>query len=193
MLAVFISCGNSNFFPSSTAIVAITISPTDAGVQLSAATEQFSAQGTFGNGNTGDVTGDVNWSSSSPAVATISQAGLATAVASGTTTITAKSSSTSATTSLTVLNVTSITITGGTSLAASGSEQLTAVDQDSNNITNFVTWNSDNTDLVTVSSTGVASAQSLSVGGTANITATLPGASGNTITSNTLSISVSAT
>ena len=192
LLVASISTGCGDFFPSSSAIVAITISPTNAGVQLSAGTEQFSAQGTFGNNSTGDVTGKVNWSSSNTAVATINQAGLATAVAAGVTNITAKSSSTSATTTFTVLNVTSITISapGGTTLAAGGTSQLKAVDQSGNNITDFVTWNSSNTTNVSVSSTGLATAGSTTIGGSATITATLPNSSGSTITSNSLTLTV---
>lgn len=187
------SCGD--FFPSSNAIVAITISPAPAGVQLSAGTEQFSAQGTFGNNSTGDVTGQVNWSSSNSGVATINQAGLATAVAAGVTTITAKSSSASANTTLTVLSVTTITITvasgQSTNLTAGQSVQLYAKDQNGNDITDFVTWNDNGSNLVSVSNGLVTAQATLSVGGTVPITATITGKSGSTVTSNTINVTVS--
>src|SRR5260370_31350621 len=59
-------------------------------------TAQFTATGTFGNAknpSTQNITSSVTWTSSVPAVATISAAGIATAVGAGTTTITASTSS----------------------------------------------------------------------------------------------------
>lgn len=80
---------------------AITISPQNQNVALGSGTVQFTA--TAGGVN---VTQSVTWSSSSVAVATISNSGgtsgVATLVGSGTTTITAASCSQSATASLTV-------------------------------------------------------------------------------------------
>lgn len=55
-------------------------------------TGQFSAVGTYGNGqhlSTRDLTTGVTWSSTTPSVASVNAAGLVTAVATGTTTITA--------------------------------------------------------------------------------------------------------
>jgi hypothetical protein len=195
LLVVLMSTSCGDFFPSSHAIVAITISPTNVGVSQSTATEQFTAQGTYGNGNTGDVTGLVNWSSSSAAVATINQAGLATLVGQGTTTITAKSSDTSASTTLAVLNISSLSISitsGSTTLTAGGTAQLKAVDQNGNDVTNFVTWASSDTSIVSVTD-GTVTASSLTVGGTSNITATFPSSTGSTtITSNAITFTVTA-
>src|SRR5437763_12984219 len=55
-------------------------------------TAQFTAIGTFGNAKnttTQNITSSVTWTSSVPAVATVSAAGIATGVSFGTTTITA--------------------------------------------------------------------------------------------------------
>ncbi len=180
IVATFTSCGD--FFPSPKAIVAISISPTSGAVKPGA-TQQFTATGTLGNNQTEDVTGQVNWSSSNAAVATINQAGLATGVALGNATIQAKSSDVIATAALTVSNVTAITITvASTTIVTGGTTQATAVDQSNNNITNTVTWTSSDTSVATVSSTGVISGVSI---GTANITASL-----GSITSGAVSVTV---
>src|SRR5271156_4100608 len=89
------SCGGG-FFPSSTQITALTLSPVSAYITPTG-TEQFTATATFGNNTSGDVTSQVTWTSSSPTVATIDSSGLATGVALGTTTITAKSNNSSVT------------------------------------------------------------------------------------------------
>jgi uncharacterized protein YjdB len=180
IVATSTSCGD--FFPSPKAIVAITISPASGAVKPGA-TQQFTATGTLGNNQTQDVTGQVNWSSSNAAVATINQAGLASGIALGTATIQAKSSDVIATATLTVSNVTAITITvASTTIVTGGTTQATAVDQSSNDITNTVTWTSSDTSVATVSSTGVISGVSI---GTANITASL-----GSITSGAVSVTV---
>src|SRR5438034_892348 len=70
----------------------ITVTPTTPSI-ANGTTRQFTATGTYSDSTTQDLTTQVAWSSSSPGVATISNAGgsqgLATSVAAGTTTITA--------------------------------------------------------------------------------------------------------
>ncbi len=70
------------------------------------ATQQFTATGTYSDGSTQDLTTKVNWVSSAPAYATISNTtgtiGLATGVAAGITTISASLGGLSATANLTV-------------------------------------------------------------------------------------------
>ena len=72
-------------------------------------TQQFTATGTYSDNTTQNLTTSVTWSTSNPAVATISNAsnsrGLATAVANGPTTILASSGSISGSTSLTIIDV----------------------------------------------------------------------------------------
>jgi len=64
--------------------------------------QQFTATGTFNNGNVLDLTSLSTWSSSNPSTATISSSGLATGVAAGSTSIQAVYGAVSATAGLTV-------------------------------------------------------------------------------------------
>lgn len=69
-------------------ITAITLTPSSASI-TEGTTQAFTARGTFSDGSTLDVTNQVAWSSSTPAVATVSSRGLASGVTTGTTTISA--------------------------------------------------------------------------------------------------------
>ena len=143
------------------------------------ATQQFSAIGTYTDGTTADVTSDVTWTSSNPAVATIFANGSATGEGSGTTNITATLSGvTSPNVKLTVAAVTSIMITpvASQNLDVGATQQFSAIGTYSNgssaNISAQVTWLSSNPQVATIYSNGLATAVAA---GTANITATLGG------------------
>jgi len=152
-------------------------------------TAQFTATGSFSDNSTQDLTTQATWSSSNPAVATISATGLATASASlGSSTISASLGSISGKTLLTVNKVNgtlqSIVVSPGTSsLSAGFTEQLKAQgklsDGTSLDVTSAVQWSSSATTVVTISNTngtnGLASAKKA---GSANITATLGSVSG---------------
>jgi uncharacterized protein YjdB len=83
------------------ALVSIAITPANPSIKVGA-TQQFTATGTYSDSSTQDITVSVAWTSSKPAVATISAVGLATAVAKGKTTIKAKLGGITSTTTLTV-------------------------------------------------------------------------------------------
>jgi hypothetical protein len=168
--------GCGDFFPGSNTIIAITVSPQSFYV-LTSGTAQFTAQGTFGNNSTGDVTTQVTWASSNASVATInSGTGLATAASSlpsgtrlATSNITAKSGSvTSNTATMTVatVHIQSIAVSPGSQIITSGQQvQFTASATLADGtlgigITNFCTWTSSNTAVATVSSSGLATAVS---------------------------------
>jgi len=150
------SCGGSNFFPSQTAVVALSLSPTSGVVQPNN-TVDFTATGTLGNNQTQDVTSTVTWTSSSPTVATV-KAGVVTGVALGTTTITASSNHVSATASVLVSNITGITIspTSWSPISTGLQQQFTAQGSDGSNVTNSVAWTSSDTTCVTITSGGLA-------------------------------------
>ena len=180
---VVASCGQ--FFPSSNTIVSITLSPASAQI-LPTGTQQYTATGTFGDNSTRDVSSQVTWVSSATNIATISTAGLATAVALGTTNITAKSGSVISPASvLTVSNKTivSISVTAPSQTLTVGmQQQYTATanysDGSFGDITNSVTWNSSDTSVATITTSG-GLATAVATGST-TISAALGGVVGST-------------
>jgi uncharacterized protein YjdB len=85
-------------------LVSIAITPPSATIAV-AATQQFTATGTYTDTSTQDLTNTVVWTSSDTSVATINNAspyGLATAVSAGTTTISAASGSVQSTGTITL-------------------------------------------------------------------------------------------
>jgi uncharacterized protein YjdB len=172
-----------------TAAVLQTIAVTPADPSVPVGTVQaFTATGTYSDATTADLTGLVTWTSSTPAVASISNfvgtRGRATAMAVGTATISATSIS-GAVVGSTLLTVTptvlrSIAVTPQTStVAVGGTRQLTATgtysDGSSRNITTEVTWTVIDLPVASVSnapgSEGLVTSSSV---GTATITATDP-------------------
>jgi len=160
--------------------------------------QQFRAIGNFTDGSTRNVTGQVSWTSSNPAVATIARGGLAKALTPGTTTITAKLGSISGSTTLDVsnANIVSVTVTPSGRTIAPGTRLGFAArglfsDRTRQVITRDSTWASDNPAVATVGGRGNATAIAP---GTVNISATFDGVSGSaplTVSSATLtSISV---
>jgi Domain of unknown function (DUF1929)/Concanavalin A-like lectin/glucanases superfamily/Bacterial Ig-like domain (group 2)/Glyoxal oxidase N-terminus/Abnormal spindle-like microcephaly-assoc'd, ASPM-SPD-2-Hydin len=162
-------------------LVSIQVSPQTPTTPVGAVVS-FAATGTFSDGSQQNLTPSVSWSSSSPAVATITSNGNTTSLAAGQTTITATSGSVSGSAVLTVTSATlsSIAVTPGTYSIASGTvEQFTAAgtfsDGSQQNLTTYVSWGSSTSAVATVASSGAASG----VGpGTAAITATLGSVTG---------------
>jgi hypothetical protein len=149
----------------------------------------FTVTGIFANGDTLDLTGIVAWTSSTPAVATVSNAlgsqGVATGIAPGNTVISALFAGRVGTASLTVTNatLTSIATTpANASIGLGGSQQFKAVgtfsDGSTLNITGQVNWSSSDSAVAIVNSVGTASSAG---SGSATITATLDGVSGTAI------------
>jgi uncharacterized protein YjdB len=115
----------------------------------------------------------VSWTTSDPAVATVSQTGDVTAVAVGSATITATSGSKSGTSAVTVAQVPAANVTVAPSTlpliqGQTGTLSATVTDAGGNVLNRPVTWTSDHTNIATVSSTGVVTGVSP---GSATITA----------------------
>jgi uncharacterized protein YjdB len=173
-------------------------------------TAQFTATGTFGNGNhlkTQNITSLVTWTSSVPAVATIDPStGIATAVSAGTTTITASATAFNGPTSSSA----TVTVTGSSGTSAGGSVSSLAIIPSSQavasptqttqflaigttssgatvNLTNQVAWTSSSPQIATINATtGLATG----VGkGNATITA-IYNASGGTVITGTATFTV---
>src|SRR5712664_846098 len=91
--------------PASVSLVSLAVTPSNVSIVLGT-NQQFTATGTYSDGSTQNLTTSASWSSSVPAVATISNAagsqGLASSVGTGSTTIRAVSGSVSGSTTLTV-------------------------------------------------------------------------------------------
>jgi trimeric autotransporter adhesin len=160
-------------------LVSIAITP--ASQTIAAATkQQFIATGTYSDNSTQPVTGSVDWSSSKPAVATISDTsptkGLALGASAGTTTITATSGTiTSAPASLTVTSAsaTSLAISPNpASMALDVSQQFTATatfsDSTTQDVTNVAAWSSGSNSIATVTVSGLVTAKNI---GSTNISA----------------------
>jgi uncharacterized protein YjdB len=166
----------------------ITVTPETPSVQVGS-TKQMTATGTYSGGSTKTITTSVSWSSSDVSDATVSDTGLVTGVEPGTVSVTATSGSISGATSvtITIANLASIAVTpNNASILSDGTQQFKAIgtltDGTTTDITDEVTWNSSNTSVATISSSGLATAVAT---GTTNITAS----SGN-ITSNTAVLNV---
>lgn len=153
---------------------------------------QFTASGYFNDQSINDITQEVTWTSSDPAVATIDSKGLATAISAGSVVITATSSEGSSFTAsgssgTTILIVTpgilsSIAITpASSSIPAGVNQQFTATgiysDGTSYDLTGLVTWSSSNPAAATIGTGGLVAAVAP---GTTTITAISGSISGST-------------
>jgi len=176
--------GNTTLTVTAKELVSIAVTPADPSIALGL-TQQFTATGTYTDASTADITGDVTWTSGTPATATIAAGGLATSVAEGTSVITATLGAISGNTTLTVgpIELVSIAVTpADPTVLLPNTQQFTATgtytDASTADITGAVTWTSGTLATATIgAATGLA--QSVAAG-TTTITATLGAISGNT-------------
>lgn len=124
---------------------------------------QLTATGTYSDGSTQNLTSQVQWSSSSPSIATVGAGGLVSTLASGSTELVATLGSVTQQASLTVTaaELESIAVQASQSSFALGlSLQLTAIgtysDSSTQNLTSQVAWSSLTPSVGVVSSTGLA-------------------------------------
>lgn len=144
---------------------------------------QFQAIGTYSDGSTHNVTGQVSWNSSNAAVATIVAGGLAKALTPGSTTIAATAGSISGSTTLRVSNATIVSISvtpAGSTIQPETKLTFGATGKFSDNtkqlITRDCTWASDNPAVAAI----VVRSTVTGIGpGTANISATFNGVTGS--------------
>jgi hypothetical protein len=165
-------------------VLAIQITPASLTIPKGT-TQQFTATGTLSDGSTKDISGQVTWSSDTPAFATISATGLATGVAMGPTTLTATFNGVSAHQQLTIgapvlvtiaVAPTDPSIVAGTTLQFMATGTLS--DATTEDLTIHASWTSDTTNVASISPTGLASAAAM---GTAIITAQVGDVSGMTV------------
>ncbi len=165
LLGVAFTAGCRGFF----------VNPTLSTVTVGPATPSI----TFDDGSTKTLTTNVLWSTSDAATATVSASGVVTGVAPGTATITATSgtASGSTTVTITVANLISIAVTPTNPSIKQGAIQqfmATGTIQGGGTVdlTNSASWISSNTNVATITATGLATAQAVTLSQTTNITAT---------------------
>ncbi|MGB0894603.1 MAG: Ig-like domain-containing protein [Parashewanella sp.] len=187
-----VNSNNAQLTVTSAALTAIQISPPTASLPQGT-TQQYSATGTYTDNSTEDISDSVDWSSSDTDKITINASGLASAVSAANNIVIRASkggiNSNDAQVSITVNRLTAIQVTPVTlSLAKGLTRQYTAIGTyeagNTVDITNMVSWNSNNTDDVTISSTGLATA--------ANEGTAMLRASSNGINSNNVQLTVTA-
>ena len=197
LAALVVASGCKGFFVnptlSSLAIGPQTVTITASPVQ----TVQMSATGTFSDGTTKDLTGQVLWNSATPSCATISKSGLVTPASTVagvcTTQISASFGTVSpATTTITVAqgSPTSITLMASTTTPTANSSvtfTATALFPSSNtpqDITTSVTWNNPDTTHLTLTNGGGAGtiSSSATTGTKINVSASFGGVTSNTVT-----------
>jgi uncharacterized protein YjdB len=166
--------------PAAAPIASISLSQTSAGL-TAGQTLQLTATPRDAGGNV--LTGrTISWASSNANVATVTPNGLVVAVAGGQTTITASAEGRSATALITVTAtpVATVTVTpNGAAVQPGGTLQLTALTKDAGGSVlsgRTVAWTTANSQVATVSSTGLVTAVNP---GTVAITATSEGVSGS--------------
>ncbi len=170
--------------PPAKTLISITVTPASPSI-AAGTTQQFTATGHYSDNSTQNLTNSVTWSSSSPAVATISNSagsqGLATGVGIGAATITAASGSVTGSATLTVTATALISISigpSGPSIAQGTTLQFSATGNYSDGsiqiLTSSVTWSSSNLAVATISNSTGSQGLATALGtGQTTITATL--------------------
>jgi trimeric autotransporter adhesin len=183
-----------------TAAVVTSIGITPAMPSLAVGTEEdLTATATLSDGTTSNVTSMVEWSSSDTSKATVTAAGRWRGVATGTAVLTAKLGAVTATVnvSITAAVLRTIAITpAALSLAKGRTQQMTATgtfsDNSTQNLTTMATWASSNAGNASIVATGANAGLLTGAGaGTANITATLNGITGQVAVTITNAVLVS--
>ena len=158
------------------ALVSISLAPEDPTLPLGTE-QQITAQGTYSDQSTHDITHTVTWSSSDSDVVSVSGSGLATARAFGSVTVTASSGPIVATTTISAsaAGLKSMTIRpGNAKIAQNTSQQFWAEgifsDGSTRNVTGQVSWTSSNSNVAKMIGKGLAKATSP---GATTITATM--------------------
>ncbi|WP_342373760.1 Ig-like domain-containing protein [Myxococcus stipitatus] len=177
--------GQANLEVTPARLLALRVTPASAAVQVGA-TQQFTLQGSYGDGTTADVTSTATWSSSDTAQATISAAGLAMGVAAGgTVTITATLAGVRGTAQLSITApprvLTGVEVTPATASVITGAtQQFTALarysDTSTEDVTSTATWRTSDGVIATVNGAGLATG--VAAGGPVTLTATYSGFNG---------------
>ncbi len=172
-----LGCRGVSAISTTKTVTSIAVTPSPMSLQIGK-TEQFTATATYSDGSTSDVTSSANWSSSTPAVATINTSGLATGLSIGSTTVKAALTGVSGTATLTVpKSLSGISVSPASANVQIGATQQfqatgTYSDGSTGNVTTSASWTSSVPSVATVDASGLATAVA---SGSATITASLGG------------------
>jgi uncharacterized protein YjdB len=171
-----------------TVTAATTSNPASAGLILTPANatvyvgggQQYTAVSTSASGTSTDVTAFTKWSVAPTSIATISSAGVLRAGAAGAFTVTGVNGTKTSTADGTAiaLALSSVAVTPSNSTVVGGStQQFKAIgtynDGSSRDLTSSVTWSTNNTALLPINASGLATAPAAATALTVNVTATL--------------------
>jgi 6-phosphogluconolactonase (cycloisomerase 2 family) len=182
--------GSTMLTVSAATLVSIGVTPANPGLAQGLKT-QFTATGTFTDNSTQDLSATALWSSSNPALASVSNAagfeGLATALGTGAVTVTAAMGAIQGSTTLTVTPATLVSIAvtpPNPSIADGTSRQFTATgtytDNSTQNLTTAVVWSSNNSGVAAVSNAAGSNGLATGLGqGVATVGAALGSVSGS--------------
>jgi len=179
--------GSTNLSVSAAALVSLQVSSKSVALPVGD-TLQLGAMGTYTDGSLQDLTSSVNWTSSSPGVATVQSTGVVTGLATGSATVTASSGTVKAVETLTISApvLSSLALSpAGPTVPLGGSLQLTVVgtfsDGSTQDVTQQISWSLDNAAIASITPGGVVTGLQV---GTSGIEATLNGVQ----TSDTLTV-----
>jgi uncharacterized protein YjdB len=123
-------------------------------------TQQLSATASYSNTTTQSVTSLASWSSSDTGIATVSSAGLLTIISTGNVTLSATFESFSQQSSTSIITLDGLSLsTISSTLQPGDTQQLSATasysDTTTESVTNLTRWSSSDTDVATISNTGL--------------------------------------
>ncbi|MGR5112727.1 beta strand repeat-containing protein [Vibrio jasicida] len=180
-----ITSNNARLTITSAVINSIEVTPLSSSI-AKGNNKQFNATGVYSDGTRLDITNEVSWSSATVATATISKTGLATAIEIGSSAISASKDgavSNNAELNVTAAVLQNIAVTpADVNLSVGETQQYEAEgfysDDSSRDITNEVTWKTDNTEIATVTVAGLAQGAKV---GSVNVSATKDGISSESV------------
>lgn len=183
LLVLVLAGGACQGFFVDPALMSVTVTPPTPSI-AEGMTLQMTATGTYEDGTTKTITASATWSTSDGTIATVNNTGVVAGVAPGSASISASSGAVSGSTNVTITlsGLVSIQVTPTNASISSGqTQQFKAMGKLQNgqqeDITTAVSWNSSRTNVATIDATGLATAETVNIISTTQITAT----SGNVV------------
>ena len=191
LLVLVLAGGACQGFFVDPALTSVTVTPATPSI-AEGATLQMTATGTYEDGTTKTITASATWSTSDATIATVNNTGVVAGVAPGSASISASSGAVSGSTNVTITlsGLVSIQVTPtNASIASAQTQQFQAMGKLQNgqqeDITTAVTWRSSRPNVATIDATGLATAETVNITSTTQITAT-----SGTIVSNEANLTV---